>query len=175
MSQPFVAEIKMFAGNFAPKGYAFCNGQILPISQNTALFSLLGTTYGGDGKTTFALPNLQGSVPLDQGTGPGLTQRVLGEVGGSTAVTLLNSEMPAHSHLPNCNSTGGGQAGPGGNVWGKIPGKTAPQVYSSNAPDVAMASNAVGITGSGLPHNNRQPYLAVSFIIALQGIFPARP
>src|SRR5437016_7916048 len=123
---PFLGEIRMFAGNFAPKGWALCNGQILAISQNTALFSLLGTTYGGNGQTTFALPNLQGSVPIDQGAGQGLSQRLLGETAGSASVTLLNSEMAAHSHVPNCNSTGGGQAGPGGNVWGKIPGKTAP-------------------------------------------------
>jgi microcystin-dependent protein len=175
MSDQYVGEIRMFSGNFPPKGWAFCNGQLLSISQNTALFSLLGTNFGGDGRSTFALPDFQGRTPLSQGQGQGLTPRVMGEVGGQAAVTLLVSEIPIHSHLPSCDSAGGGQAGPGGNVWGKIPGKTAPQMYSSNPPNVAMAANAVGNTGDGQPHNNRQPYLCVNFIISLGGIFPLRP
>lgn len=174
MSDQYVAEIRMFSGNFPPKGWAFCNGQLMSIAQNTALFSLLGTTYGGNGTSTFALPDLQGRAPIGQGAGQGLSQRALGETGGQETVTLLSSEMPAHSHVPNCNSTGAGQAGPGANVWGKIPGKTAPQAYSSAAPNVAMASNAVASTGGSSPHNNRQPFLCVTFIIALGGIFPVR-
>jgi microcystin-dependent protein len=174
MAQPFVAEIKLFSGNFAPTGWAFCNGQLLPISQNTALFSILGTSFGGDGKSTFALPNLNGRAPIGAGQGPGLSDRAVGETGGQSEVTLTRSEIPAHTHVPQCNSTAGGQGGPGGNVWGKIPGKTAPQVYSANAPDTALAAAAVGNTGGDQPHNNMQPYLGLTFIIALQGIFPPR-
>jgi microcystin-dependent protein len=174
MSDAYVAEIRIFAGNFPPKGWAFCDGQLLAISQNTALFSLLGTSFGGDGRTTFALPDLRGRVPIGQGQGPGLTSRNIGETGGQAAVALTSAAMPAHNHLPNCNATGGGQPGPAGNVWGKIPGKTAPQMYSTNAPNVAMATNAVAPVGGGQPHNNKQPYLGTCFIIALQGIFPPR-
>lgn len=174
MSDQYVAEIRIFAGNFAPQGWALCNGQLMPISQNTALFSLLGTTYGGDGRSTFALPNLQNNAPLCAGSGPGLTPRDLGEIGGQTNVTLSAAEMPAHTHLANCNATGAGQAGPGANVWGKIPGKTAPQVYSDGVANAAMSSNMVSAVGGGQPHNNRQPYLGLTFIIALVGIFPPR-
>jgi len=174
MSDPFVAEIRIFAGNFAPRGWASCDGQLLPISQNTALFSLLGTFYGGDGKSTFALPNLAGSVPIGQGQGVGLTDRFLGEPGGSPNVTLLSTEMPQHTHsvmaytgdpadsrIPNSNESLGTPS----------PGA----LYSPTATQLAqMAGQAFSPAGSGFPHNNMQPYLTVFFIIAMQGIFPPR-
>jgi microcystin-dependent protein len=175
MADQFVAEIRMFAGNFAPTGWALCNGQLLPISQNTALFSLLGTTYGGDGKSTFALPNLQGSAPLGAGQGPGMSLRDLGESGGEQSVTLLTSEMPAHSHTARA-STSGGVNSPAGTVWGESKlGKTPLSVYAaSGATNVSMSPSALAITGGNLPHNNMPPYLCLNFIIALQGIFPPR-
>ncbi len=175
MADQFVSEIRIFAGNFAPTGWALCNGQLLPISQNTALFSLLGTTYGGDGKSTFALPNLQGSTPIGAGQGPGLSLRDLGEVGGEPAVTLLNSEMPAHSHTAQA-STAGGVNSPTGAAWGESKlGKTALNVYAaSGANNVSMSPQALSVAGAGLPHNNMPPYLCLTFIIALQGIFPSR-
>lgn len=169
---PFLAEIRMFAGTFPPKGWAFCNGQLLSISQNTALFSLLGTTYGGNGISNFALPNLQGCAPMHWGQGPGLSPRVLGESGGEATVTLLATEMPAHSHAVNCDSGPGSQTSPANNVWaGSARGR--PPFYA-DSPNTTLGANAVGLAGGGQPHNNRSPYLAVNFIIALQGIFPAR-
>ncbi len=174
MADQFLAEIKIFAGNFAPAQWALCNGQLLPISQNTALFSLLGTTYGGDGKTTFALPNLQNSVPIGAGQGPGLTIRDLGEIGGASTVTLLTSEMPAHSHQPKCAVGGGGETAPGGNFWSKPPGKTAPPEYSAGTANSVMKTGVLASTGGDQPHNNMQPYLGLTFIIALQGVFPSR-
>lgn len=173
MSDPFVAEIRIFPFNFAPTGWALCNGQLLPISQNTALFSLLGTTYGGDGKSNFALPNLQGSSPMQQGQGPGLSLRGLGEVGGEQNVTLLQSEMPSHNHGVQAG-VGGGQPGPGNNAWASGL-KTGPSLYSpSNANNVPMNPTALSISGGNLPHNNMQPYLCLTFCICLQGIFPPR-
>ena len=175
MSDKFVAEIRIFPFNFAPVGWAFCNGQLLPISQNTALFSLLGTTYGGDGKSNFALPNMQGNTPMQQGQGPGLSLRDLGEVGGEQSVTLLQTEMPAHSHTAIA-ATGGGQGSPGGNAWASGL-KTGPSLYSppgANSKDVAMNPLALNIAGGNLPHNNMMPFLTLNFCIALQGIFPPR-
>ena len=174
MSSPFVAEIRIFAFNFAPKGWAFCDGQLLPISQNTALFSLLGTTYGGDGKSNFALPNMQDSSPMHPGQGPGLSLHDLGEQGGEAAVTLLDTEMPAHTHQVQANTGASGLASPANNVWASLPGRTPPPLYQSNAPNAPMSPQALSITGSSLPHNNRQPYLVLNFCIALQGVFPAR-
>ncbi len=176
MADPFLAEIRLFAGNFAPTGWALCNGQLMPISQNTALFSLLGTTYGGNGQTTFALPNLQGSAPLGQGQGPGLTSRVLGEVGGSPYVTLSASQMPIHAHTAQA-STAGGSNSPAGNVWGESKlGKTPLFVYAaSGANNVTMNPNAISVVGGSQPHNNMPPFLTLNFIIALQGIYPSRP
>jgi microcystin-dependent protein len=173
MTDQFVAEIRIFAGNFAPTGWAVCNGQLLPISQNTALFSLLGTMYGGDGKSTFALPNLQGSAPMHQGQGPGLSERFLGEQSGSDTVTLLESEIPAHAH--NLFATAGLAAGrdPSNNPLARSRNGMAYQ-SNVNASMVAMAPEAVTPTGSSLPHNNMQPYLCLTFIIAMQGIFPPR-
>lgn len=173
MADPFVAEIRMFGFNFAPTGWAQCNGQLLPISQNTALFSLLGTFYGGDGKSTFALPNLQGNVPLHQGQGQGLSQRFLGEQSGSQFVTLLVSEIPLHTHAMQANAAPGTLNAPdngraiarssGGNVY----------KAGSNA-DTQMAFQELLPAGGSLPHNNMQPYLVVNFCIALQGVFPPR-
>ena len=175
MSDPFVAEIRMFGGNFAPTGWAECNGQLLPISQNTALFSLLGTFYGGDGKSTFGLPNLAGSAPMHQGSGAGLTPRSLGEAAGSDVVTLLQSGFPLHTHNLQAYTVD-----PGDN---RVPAPTmsfaiVPSgVGYSNAttPLVQMNVNELTTAGGSLPHNNMQPFLTVLFIIAMQGVFPARP
>ena len=174
MSNQFVAEIRIFAGNFAPTGWATCDGQLLPISQNTALFSLLGTTYGGDGKSTFALPNLQGSAPMQQGQGPGLSLRDLGEIGGEQNVTLLQTEMPAHSHTAVAAS-GTGQPDPTGNAWASG-AKGFGNIYSPSVPanNAQMNPLATSIAGGSLPHNNMMPYLCLTFIIALQGVFPPR-
>ena len=174
MSSPFVAEIRIFAGNFAPKGWAQCNGQLMPISQNTALFSLLGTTYGGDGKSTFALPDLQGSAPIHQGQGPGLSDRLLGEAAGEQSVTLLTTEMPAHQHQVQAGGSAD-QPSPANNSWGTIgTSRTPPPLYATTA-NVQMNPQALSVTGSSFPHNNMSPYLCLTFIIALQGVFPARP
>jgi microcystin-dependent protein len=175
MSDQFVAEIRIFAGNFAPSGWALCNGQLLPISQNTALFSVLGTNFGGNGTSTFGLPNLQGSAPLGAGQGPGLSSRVLGQTGGEQTVTLLASQMPAHSHTAQAAAAGGWDA-PGGNVWGEaLLGKTPMNLYAPSGPNnVAMSSQALAATGGNQPHNNMPPYLCLNFIIALVGIFPTR-
>ena len=176
MADAFVAEIRMFAGNFAPKGWAFCNGQILPISQKTALFSLLGTTYGGDGFSNFALPNLQGMAPMHPGQGNGLSDRQLGESAGEAAVTLIESEMPAHSHAVQAAANSNGTAtNPANQVWSKSTyiRSTVP-LYKTSA-DSSMSPGAVSATGGYQPHNNMMPYLTVTFIIALQGIYPSRP
>jgi microcystin-dependent protein len=173
MANPFVAEIRIFAGNFPPTGWAICDGQLMPISQNTALFSLLGTTYGGDGKSTFALPNLQGSAPLHQGQGPGLTLRDLGETGGEQAVTLSPAEMPAHRHTIQGASTNG-VADPTANAWGSARRGFGNLYAPSSANNVSMSPNATSVAGSSFPHNNMQPYLCLTFIIALQGVFPPR-
>ena len=174
MADPFVAEIRIFPFNFAPKGWAWCNGQLIPISQNTALFALLGTTYGGDGKSTFALPDLRGSAPMHPGQGPGLSLHDLGEVGGVETVTLLASEIPAHTHLLRANAAPADLqlAGPdramarsnGGNAY-----KTPPATLET------LGFSALTPAGGSLPHNNMQPYLTFYFNIALQGIFPPRP
>jgi len=171
VSDPFVAEIRIFAGNFAPKGWAFCNGQLLPISQNTALFSLLGTTYGGDGNSNFALPNLQDRFPMHPGAGLGLSPRDLGEQHGSATVTLAHSEIPSHSHALRA-AAAGDTGTPSAAV---VPAATGGQlVYGAPSDPVPMAGETLGQAGSSQPHQNRQPYLALSFIIALQGIFPPR-
>ncbi len=177
MSNPFVAEIRIFAGNFAPVGWALCNGQLLPISQNTALFSLLGTTYGGDGKSTFGLPNLQGSAPMQAGQGPGLSLRDRGEVGGEQTVTLLQTEMPAHSHVVQCLNANADQAAPQANsVWAIAGARraTVNQYAASGGQNVQMNVLGFSMTGGNLPHNNMMPYLGLTFIIALQGVFPPR-
>jgi microcystin-dependent protein len=171
MADPFVAEIRMFCGNFSPVGWAQCNGQLLPISQNTALFSLLGTFYGVDGKSTFALPNLQGSSPMHFGQGQGLSDRVLGEQSGSEFVTLLESEMPAHTHTAFGKTALGNAQLPSGQTWA---GSSIAKQYVNTAPNIQMAFQALSIAGGSLPHNNLPAYLVVNFIIALQGVFPPR-
>ncbi len=177
MANPFVAEIRIFPFNFAPIGWAFCNGQLLPISQNTAVFSLLGTTYGGDGRTTFALPNLQGSAAMEPGQGPGLSLHDLGETGGSNTVTLLTTEMPSHSHAINCidGARVAGQTGqPGNAILVKTGGSPASAYTSGAAQNQTMAANMVASVGGNQAHNNLMPYLTLNFCIALQGVFPPR-
>lgn len=174
MSDPFVAEIRIFPFFFAPKGWAFCNGQLLPLSQNTALFSLLGTTYGGDGKSNFALPDLQGSAAMQQGQGPGLSLRDLGETGGTDFVTLLDSEMPSHNHNVMAVGQPAGTGTPSPSVGLSRSGSGNAYVPTTTV-SVTMAPQQLGLAGGGLPHNNMMPYLTLNFCIALQGIFPPRP
>ncbi|MGH9967468.1 MAG: phage tail protein [Pyrinomonadaceae bacterium] len=169
MSDPFVAEIRMFGFNFAPTGWAQCNGQILPISQNTALFSLLGTMYGGNGQSTFALPNLEGSVPLFWGQGQGLSLYDQGQVGGSTTVTLLDSEMPIHSHNLVASEENNNENGPADRFFGA--GETR---YAAPNNLTGMSVQALTLAGASFPHNNLMPFLVVNFCIAMQGIFPPR-
>lgn len=180
MSDQFLAEIRIFPFNFAPKGWAFCNGQLLPISQNTALFSLLGTIYGGDGKSTFALPDLQGRATMQPGQGQGLSQRFLGEMSGTESVTLLESEMPAHTHSMMARGAPGTttdpqDAVPGNMSWLAGAAFGAVRGYSDQVPANTQMSATLAPAGGGQPHNNMQPYLTLSFCIALLGIFPQRP
>ena len=170
---PFVAEIRIFPFNFAPKGWAFCDGQILPLSQNTALFSLLGTTYGGDGRSNFALPNLQGSAPMHPGQGPGLSLHDLGETGGSETVTLLQSEIPAHTHAQMAQGGTGTKSTPANNSFARVSAAT-PYFPPAGAPLVSMSGQVIATAGGDQPHNNMMPYLTLSFCIALQGVFPPR-
>ena len=171
MADPFVAEIRIVPFNFAPQGWAWCDGQLLPLSQNTALFSLLGTTYGGNGKSNFALPDLQGRAPMMPGQGPGLSVYDLGQTGGAETVSLQVSEMPWHTHMLR----GGDAAGPAGaDPADTSLGASPARAYASATPTEAMAAEAVSVTGNGQPHNNMPPYLTAHFIIALQGVFPPR-
>jgi microcystin-dependent protein len=167
MSSPFIGEIRMFGGNFAPVGWAFCNGALIPISENDALFNLIGTTYGGDGQETFALPNLQSRIPMH--VGPGFA---LGESGGTESVTLTTSQIPAHSHVPQCNSGVGNQASPQNGFWAQ----SSPTLnqYSNVAPSVNMDPAAIGASGGSQPHDNMVPFLVVNFILSLFGIFPSQ-
>jgi microcystin-dependent protein len=168
---PYIGEIRMFGGNFAPIGWAFCNGQLLSIDEHDSLFTLIGTTYGGDGQTTFGLPNLQGRVPIHQGPGPGLSSYVLGEAAGREQVNLNLSHLPSHSHAFLANGAAGTAASPAGNV---------PAIATGNlyrpfaAPGVSLAPQSIGAVGGSLPHENLQPYLCISYIISLFGIFPTR-
>ncbi|HZR02426.1 MAG TPA: tail fiber protein [Burkholderiales bacterium] len=166
----------MFGGNFAPRNWAFCNGQLMSISQNTTLFALIGTTYGGDGQTTFALPDLRGRSPMHSGQGPGLSNRVIGESAGEESHTLLAGEMPTHGHVLYADASAPASTNaPAGDALGKaVSGATTPAVYATPSAFTAMASSAIGPAGGSQPHENRQPYLAVSFIICLFGIFPTR-
>lgn len=172
MSEPFIAEIRIFAGNFAPRGWAFCNGQLLPISQNTALFSLIGTTYGGDGRTTTALPNLQGCAPMHPGRGPGLTERLLGQRGGTETETLSEAQMPQHTHnLMAINAPATTYApGPANSLARSVGGNA----FQSSASNTDLNADALESAGGGQPHNNMQPFLAMNFIIALTGLYPSR-
>jgi len=176
MSDQFLGEIRIFGYNFPPRGWAMCNGQLLPISQNTALFSLLGTFYGGDGKSNFALPNMQGNVPVGSGQGAGLSDYVLGETTGSATVTLLQSELPQHAHGLNADTSTGTSANPSGALI-SVPAINPRQphaMYSSSSANSAMLAGNLLPTGGSQPHNNLQPYLVVNFCVAMQGIFPAR-
>jgi microcystin-dependent protein len=173
MSEPFIAEIRIFAGNFAPRGWAFCDGQLLPISQNTALFSLIGTTYGGDGRTTTALPDLQGRAPMHPGRGPGLTDRRLGEKVGTETVTLSEAQMPNHNHTLNGVQRPAQQDDPGDTFFpGVTVGATPYQSSANNLVD--MANQALVNAGGSQAHNNMQPYMAINYIIALVGLYPSR-
>jgi microcystin-dependent protein len=177
MAEPFIGQIIMFGGNFAIRGYALCNGQLLSIAQNTALFSLLGTTFGGDGRTTFGLPDLRGRVPVHMGQGPGLTNYSLGQSAGAEQVTLTVNQIPAHTHTATANAVNG----PGnsnvaaGNAWAKDLG-TQSATYSNAAPTTPMRTGAVTVAAAGgnQPHSNLQPYLCINFLIALEGIYPSR-
>lgn len=173
MADPFVAEIRIFPFNFAPRGWAWCDGQLLPLSQNTALFSLLGTTYGGNGKSNFALPDLQGRAPMHPGQGPGLSLHDLGETGGTETVTLLESEIPHHAHAARVSDNGATQSAPSGAVLA-LPRRSGAMYQSTPTNLTAMAPESLAPTGGDQPHNNMQPYLTAYFCIALQGVFPPR-
>ena len=168
MSEPFIAQIMMFGGNFAPRGWALCNGQILPIAQNTALFSLLGVTFGGNGQTTFALPDLRGRVPVHPGQGPGLSNVGLGQSAGQETVTLTQNEAPQHNHGVAASNGGATASRPAGSFL------AAGGSYATASDGTTMNPGMVGVAGGSQPHENRQPYLGVNFIIALEGIFPSR-
>jgi microcystin-dependent protein len=171
MADPFVAEIRIVGFNFAPQGWAFCDGTLIPISQNTALFSLLGTSYGGNGTTLFALPNLRGKAPIHWGQGPGLSDRSIGESGGSETVTLTMNEMPAHAHAIAATSAPADRSNPASSVLAT----PADPTYTAQAANTVTNPTTLAVEGGTQPHNNLQPYLALNFVIALQGIFPSRP
>ena len=170
MSEPFIAEIRIFAGNFAPRGWAFCDGQLLPIAQNTALFSLIGTTYGGDGRTTLALPNLQGRAPMHPGRGPGLTERRLGQRGGTASVTLTEAQIPTHTHQVHASYNEVSTNQPSNAVWGT---DELGDSYRGDS-NTRMSSDALMTVGGSQPHDNMQPSLTLNFIIALVGLYPSR-
>lgn len=171
MSEPFVGEIKMFAGNFAPRGWALCDGQLFAVSQNDALFSLLGTIYGGDGRTTFGLPDLRGRVPIHQGTGPGLSQRRLGSKGGAEKETLTLNQLPSHSHSVKASGGTANASAPAKHVVGE---SSLFDLYQSATPSSSMANEAVSSTGGSQSHNNIMPFQCINFIIALFGVYPSR-
>lgn len=171
MSEPFVGEIRMFAGNFAPRGWAFCDGQLLAVSQNDALFSLLGTIYGGDGRTTFGLPDLRGRIPIHAGHGPGLSERRLGAKGGAEKVTLTVNQMPSHGHPMQASSESATTANPQGEVLAET---LTDRVYRPDSADTNMASSSITNVGGSRSHTNEMPFLCVHFIIALVGIYPSR-
>ena len=170
MTQPYVGEIRMFAGNFAPAGWLFCQGQLLPISEYETLFQLIGTTYGGDGESTFMLPNLSGRAPIHMGSGPGLSPRTIGEIGGTTEVTLTRDQLGGHTHALLGSVDPGASPNPAGAILAR--GSNV-QVYVASSADGTMAAGTLGPAGGSQPHDNRQPYLAVSYIISLFGIFPS--
>jgi microcystin-dependent protein len=171
MDEPFLAYIALVAFNFAPRGWALCDGRLLPIAQFDALFALLGTTYGGDGVTTFALPDLRGRIPVHNGQGAGLSAYVLGQAGGFEGVTLNANQIASHSHVPQCTPEPGNSTGPGGAVWASTSGDN---LYAASTPGASMAAQAIGSAGGSQPHENRQPYLGLNYIIALEGLFPSR-
>jgi microcystin-dependent protein len=170
MSEPFVGEIKMFAGTFAPRNWALCDGQLLSIPQNDALFSLLGTIYGGDGRTTFGLPDMRGRLPIHMGTGPGLTPRQIGQRFGQENVTLTAAQVPSHTHQMRAADDAGETTDPAGQVQAR----TSDDSYSASSPNTNMASEAISASGGSSSHTNVQPFLCINFIIALFGIYPSR-
>ncbi len=171
MGSPYVGEIRMFGGNFAPAGWMFCEGQLLPISEYDTLFNLIGTTYGGDGQSTFALPDLRGRLPLHLGSDPNGNTYTLGQNGGAESVTLTTQQIPAHTHVPQAQSSNGSQASPANNLWAASPLNQ----FSSATPASADAfASSIGLTGGSQPHDNFQPYLCVDFIISLFGAFPVQ-
>lgn len=170
MSEPFIGEIRMFAGNFAPRGWAFCDGQSLSIAQYSALFSLLGTIYGGDGRTDFRLPDLRGRAPIHQGQGPGLTNRLIGSRGGTETVTLTTAQIPAHTHELQASASRATSKDP----TGKMPASTRKASYNLGIGDLSESAMETDNTGGNQPHNNMQPFLPVQYIIALIGIYPSR-
>jgi microcystin-dependent protein len=170
MATPFLAEIRMFGFPFNPRGWATCSGQLLAIQQNQALFALLGTTYGGNGQTNYALPDLRGRAPLHWGQSPGLSNIALGQSGGEVNHTLISTEMPVHGHPAVASSTAATQTAPTGGIWAATPTNH----YSAPSPLVALSASAIGYAGGSQPHSNEQPYLAMNFSIALQGVFPSR-
>ena len=174
MANPYVGEIRMFAGNFAPRNWALCDGQLMAISQNTALFSLLGTQFGGDGRTTFALPNLQGMAPMHQGNGAGLTPRVVGETGGESTVTLLSSQIASHSHAFNCGVGSKGETSTVTSQYNCDEAAGTTPIYATTTDGSVMSPAMLQSPGNSLPHENMQPYQCVTFIIALAGVFPPR-
>jgi microcystin-dependent protein len=174
MAEPFIGQIITTGFNFAPRGYATCDGQILSIAQNTALFSLLGTTFGGNGQTTFALPDLRGRVPVHQGQGPGLTNRTMGEASGEETHTLISTEMPMHNHLFNTTNVAGAVGTPNGNFLAASSDPSVSSFYRPTSDGSTLNPQSIGLAGGSQPHNNMQPYLVISFSIALEGIFPSR-
>jgi len=174
MSDPFIGEIKMVGFNFAPRGWALCSGQLLQIAQNTALFSILGTTYGGDGRTTFGLPDLQGRSPMHAGNGPGLSSRILGQQTGAESVTLSGAQAAAHAHTWQVADELGNQTTPAGNALARSPTGRGGYLLYGPGPTAAMAPEVVADAGGGQAHNNMQPALVVNFVIALEGVFPSR-
>lgn len=171
----YIGQILLFAGTFAPRGWAYCHGQLLSIQQNSALFSILGTTYGGNGTTNFGLPDLRGRVPMGTGQGPGLTPRSLGEIGGTESVTLTLQHLPAHQHQAFGTAEPASSISPGAGLWATpTEGEERRRAYGAG-PLVAMNGQAIGMTGAGMPHTNVQPYLGLNYIICTAGIFPQRP
>jgi microcystin-dependent protein len=174
MAEAYIGEIRIFAGNFAPRDWALCDGQLMPISVNTSLFSILGTTYGGDGKTTFALPDLRGSAPIHFGGAPGLTPWPLGQRIGEATVSLLESEIPPHTHAVNAKKGSGQEMPDSQTVWSLTKGRPGPPAYTDAAANTVMHTTSLSPTGGSVPHNNRQPYTGLNFIICLVGEFPPR-
>ena len=171
MAQPYIGEIRLFAGNFAPAGWAFCDGQLMPISENDALFTLIGTTYGGDGQETFAMPNLQSRIPIHQGTGPGLTGKIIGEMAGTEAETLTIQQIPTHNHAFLASTDPGSIVTPGGNMLATSNAVTVFRPLASN-PATAMNAQSITPVGGSQPHDNLHPFLAINYIISLFGLFP---
>jgi len=173
MSDPYLGEVRMFGGTFAPQGWELCNGQLLPIAENEALYSLLGTTYGGDGVNTFGVPDLRGRSPIHMGQGQGLSSRVLGQSTGQESVALTAAQLPPHYHPVHASNVQGTLSAPTNNIWGQA--STGEKQYTQNAPNVSMSASCTTSVGGGLPHENMMPFQVVTFIIAIYGIYPPQP